>query len=154
MNGNNSSQGSRVADSSQYFEMVSDNRPKYTPEEQKARALAGSLETRKKIIAQYLVSQGTDPDTIDIDAMMELGTREPIPKKKNNKYFKSVDGTIIKIDQDNFVCYKFDSTQNAWIQEQSIISDLENGLIQGEFIEFNDTYPTIDGPNQNKKNNL
>lgn len=154
MNGNNSSQGGRVADSSQYFEMVSDDRPKYTPEEQREKALAGSIETRKKLIAQYLASQGIDPETIDIEAMMEQGTREPIPKKKTNQYFKSVDGTIIKIDQENFVCYKFDQTQNAWVQEQSIITDLESGLIQGEFIEFNDIYPTIDGPNQNKKNNI
>lgn len=52
------------------------------------------------------------------------------------------------------MCYKFDQTQNAWIQEQSVITDIENGLIQGKFIDFNDIYPTIDGPNQNKKNNF
>lgn len=150
---NNSSQGRRVADSSQYFEMVSDNRPKYTPEEQKERALAGSLETRKKIITQYLASQGIDPETIDIDAMIEKGTREPIFKKKN-KYFKTTDGTIIRIDQDDFVCYKLDTTQQIWVQAQYLITELEEGSIQGEFIELEDKYQKMDVPNQNKKNNL
>ena len=70
--------------------------------------------------------------------------------QSSNKYFRINSGMIIKIDTDNLMCYKFDAQQKGWIPAQHLFVEFEQGNIHGQFIEFDDIYPTFPAVDQNK----
>lgn len=70
--------------------------------------------------------------------------------QSKNKYYRINSGMIIKIDTENLMCYKFDTEKRGWIPAQHLFVEFEQGNIHGQFIEFNDQFPTYPAVDQSK----
>ena len=56
-------------------------------------------------------------------------------------YFKLTSGVTLKIDKDNFTCYRFNQERQEWQEDSVLFTEYEHGNLEGQEIMMEDNYP-------------
>ena len=118
-------------------------------------AVNAELLFRKNYIKAVLIHNGIDYNKVDIDQLLNGDTPEwynSLDKNisldisqlmgKRYKYFKLTSGMVIKLDEENMDAYRLDSESKEWVADSEIYLDYSYGNLHGEYIDFDDIYPT------------